>query len=799
MLVSYKWLEKYVDINVDADKLAELLTMAGITVDLVHHPKPISGIVAGKIKEIEKHPNADKLVICQIDMGKEVLQIVTGAANVEVGQTVPVATVGAQLPGGKIKAAKLRGVPSFGMLCSQSELKVDETTEGKAGIWILPDDIAAGTDLVKELMLDDAVLELDLTPNRSDCLSIINVAHEVATILGTPMHLSEIEYEESSVKIEDMAKVTVQNTALCPRYTARMVQNVTIAPSPLWMQHFLRTAGIRPINNVVDVSNFVLLEWGQPLHTFDYDKLKQKEIVVRQAEKAEKIITLDDQERELTKDMLLICDGNSPVCVAGVMGGQNSGIDDDTKAILLETAYFNPVSIRHTSRDLGLRSESSMRFEKGVDRANLDTVSRRAIQLMVDHCGGKAVSGIIDSAPELPALTEVFVRPAKVNAVLGTGYSEEQIMGAIKSLNFKITAKNDGYNVVIPSYRPDITGEVDLVEEVARLLGFDNIPTTLPYGSTSCGKRTEEQSFMDNLVDFCADLGLNQIVSYSFNSPKEWDKLNLAADSKLRDNVVIMNPLNDDQKVMRTTLLAGLLKAAARNNSRRNKDLLLFEKGNVFLPMGEVLPEEKPYLGILAMGKDDSRWYGAGTERDFFYVKGILEAVCGRFGIKNCEIRKTKGYAYLHPGRAGEIFIDNNYAGFIGEIHPLVADNYELTGKAVVMQLDLSVVYPEVTVIPFYKALPKFPASARDMALVAALDVSAYAIEAVIKKHGGEYLKKVELFDIYQGAQVMDGYRSLAYGLTFQCDERTLTDEEVNNAFEAILAALDKELSVKLR
>ncbi len=801
MQVSYKWLQKYVNITISPEELGEKLTMAGITVDVVSRPwKGIDGLVAGHVLRVEQHPDADRLHVCRVDVGTgEPLQIVCGAPNVAEGQKVIVAMLGAHLPGGKISKGKLRGVESFGMLCSLAELNLDDSAEGKSGIYILPQETPVGTDIVELLMLDDAVLELDLTPNRADCLSIINVAREVAAVTGGTFSLPEITYPETTEKIADLAKIAVADAVLCPRYTARLVKNVKIGPSPLWMQHFLRTAGMRPINNVVDISNFVLMEYGQPLHTFDYDTLANHEILVRPAQPGEKMVTLDRQERLLPERAILICDGEKPICIGGVMGGLNSEVTGDTSNILLESAAFDRVSIRHTSRQLGLRSEASLRFEKGVDLFNLDVASRRAVQLMVELCGAEALSGMLDTYEGETKKMQVMLRPAKVNAVLGTDWTEKAMTDAIASLGFAMMKKDNGYLVDIPSYRQDITGEIDLVEEVARLLGFEHIPVSLPYGEMTEGRKTEEQVFYEKITDTCAALGLRQVITYSFISPKDADLLLLPPNHPWRQVIPIMNPLNEEQSIMRTSLLPGLLQTAARNNSRRNLDLALFEQGHVFLPQNEGLPEEPLYLGALVMGKDCSGWYCGGTEMDFFYLKGIFESLLSRCGVEYWWVEATSAYPFLHPGRAAKIMVGGKEAGFLGEMHPQVAKNYDLSGRACVLQLELNKLFAARKNKKEVCSLPKFPATTRDIALVAKVDIPAALIEKTITEAGGKYLTKVELFDVYQGAQVTDGFRSLAYGLTFQAPERTLTDDEVNGYFKNILSELGEKLQVQLR
>ena len=814
MLVSYKWLQEYVDINVDPQTLGKKLTMAGICVDLVTEPwKDIHDIMCGKIKAIYKHPYSDKLLVCHLDMGPDykefldddgLLQIVTGAPNVKVGDTVPVAIHGSAVAGGKIKKSKLRGVPSYGMLCSKQELLVEPNPDDVDGIWILPDEIEAGADIIKEFMLDDAVLDIDLTPNRSDCLSIINVAREVSAVLGTDLHLPEITIHETAEKVEDLAKISVIDKDLCPRYTGRVIKNIKKGQSPYWMQHYLQTAGMRPISNVVDVSNFVMLEMGQPLHTFDYDKLDNHEIIVRRSKADEEIVTLDGMERKLPENTLLICDANKPVCVAGVMGGLNSEITEDSSNILLESAVFNHVSIRHTGKNLGLHSEAALRFEKGVDITKCCDVAKRATQLLCDICGGEAVSGIIDTLDHEIPERKVIMRPARVNQVLGTDFKEEDMVRVLRDLKFELTQIADDpvygttYEIPVPTFRADITEEVDMVEEVVRMLGFDNVPVHLPYGDMTEGKKTEEQKFNDDIINAVVGFGASQILTYSFINPKEWDKLHLPADHELRKNVEIMNPLNEDQKVMRTSLVPGMLKAVAKNHSRRNNDLLLFEKASVYLPTDEDLPQEDTCLGIIATGKGTENWLNKGVEYDFFFVKGLWEALAAKFGV-DWNVKAVKDIPYLHPGRAAAIYVADECIGFIGEIHPTVAEEYDLNNKATVMQINLDKMFAHINTLPLYESLTKFPASLRDIAFTVDKSVPVGDIEAVIKDKGGKYLTNVYLFDVYEGVQVGKDLKSLAYSMTFRCKDRTITDDEVNEAFQNIVDSLEAKFEAKLR
>ena len=802
MLVSYEWLKKYVDINVSADELAEKLTLAGITVDLVHYPGAmLQGIIAGKIMQIDAHPDAEKLVVCQLYMGEEYkenlneqgwLQIVTGAANVRVGQIVPVAVHGASVAEGKIKKSKLRGVPSFGMMCSKEELNVQSALTDEYGIWILDGEgIEPGDDCISKLWLNDPVLELDLTPNRTDCLSIVNLAREVAAVLGTELHLPEIAYQEGERNIADLSSIEVRDTDLCLRYIGRMIEDLQIGASPYWLQHCLGAAGIRSISNVVDISNFVMLEYGCPMHTFDYDTLQGGGIIVRRAGAGEQIVTLDEQTRELTNDNLLICDAaDRAICVAGVMGGLNTEITAATSTVFLEVACFDHVSIRRTSRALGLHSEASQRYEKGVNAALLDTVSRRTIQLLAEYCGGKPVAGCIDCNNYEEKQVVVRLRPERVNAVLGTDFSDEEIAAAIGSLQFGMKRDGDAWLVDIPNYRVDITLEVDLIEEVARLLGFDRIPTSLPYGSMTEGKRTPKQRFLEDVKNELVQLGANEIITYGFIGPREWEAMNLPEDSALRDTVRILNPLNEDQSIMRTTLLPGILRVASRNVNRRNSDLLLFESGAVFIPKGDELPDEINTLAVLATGKTPASWAAPGAEYDYFWLKGLVEALLQRFRVADVEFCALGELSYMHPGRTAALYVGGVYAGYLGELHPQVQRNYEMKQRALVLEINLDVLFEHISGVAQYQSLPKFPAAVRDIALVIGKQVSAAAVEQAIRGAGGEHLWDIQLFDVYESEALGADRRSLAYNLTFLCPERTLTVEEVNAAFEDILAAV---------
>ncbi len=800
MIVSYKWLQRYVDIKVSPEELAKKVTMAGIEVEGIHYPaQDIHNVKVGQIKTIRPHENSDKLQICLMDMGDELLQVVTGAPNIAVGQKVPVALENATLPGDfRVEKTVLRGVESFGMLCSMAELAIDDSAEAKAGLWVLPEDAPLGADIVAYMDLDDAYLELGLTPNRSDCLSVLNFAKEVAAVLHIECNEPDLSYMEGPEKIEKLAKITVEDTDLCKRYTARLVKNIKIGPSPWWMQQCLRSAGMRPINNIVDIGNFVLLEMGVPLHTFDYDTLTGHEIIVRRGEKDEKIITLDNQERFCDEETLLICDAEKAVCVAGIMGGLNTEVEPTTTNILIEAARFDPVCIRHTSRRLGLRSEASLRFEKGIDLFTIDKASRRCAQLLVELGGGTAVEGVLDSYAGPAYENKVIMRKTLPNELLGTSYTEQEVKDVFDWLHFSYVEKEGCLEVEIPSFRQDITRPVDLVEEIARLQGYDKIPITLPIGATTEGKRTEKQIFFDDLRKLCVSCGLHEVVNYSFINPTEWDKLLLPSESAYRNTVKISNPLTEEQSIMRTTLLPGLLKNASYNQSRRITNLKLAEIGAVFLPSGKELPDEKMHLGVLAMGEEEQNWLTNKAAYDYFYLKGILEKIAKSFGIENWQVVVADDIPFLHPGKSAKIMINGQMIGFIGELHPNVLKNYGVV-RTSCMEIDLEAAFMACNRKITCQPLPKYPAIHRDIALMADIAVPVATIEEVIRKAAGDSLVKIGLFDVYQGSQLPNGKRSLAYNLTFQAMDRTLKDSEVNEAFDRVVEQLQEELGVQLR
>ena len=807
MRVSYNWLKTYLDIDWDAEEMARRYTQAGLEYDeIIEFGDDFSGVVVAKVLTCDAVEGSDHLHMCKVDIGgSEPLDIICGAPNCRVGLITACATVGAELPGGfTITARKTFGHMSQGMLCSQEELGV---SADNTGIWELNDafdgkDAPLGMDIRDALDLRDTVILIELTPNRSDCLGMINLAREASAHNGNPVKYPDMAYEEAGAPIEDQISIEVEDSKLCPRYTGRLVKGVKIGPSPLWMQNYLRAAGMRPINNVVDISNFVMLEMNQPLHTFDYNTLRDKKIVVRAAKPGEKMTTLDGKDREFDGGEILICDGAGPVCVAGVMGGLESEVTDATTDILVESAAFEPVHIRKAARSLGIPSEASMRFEKGVDIANCDAASRRAVQLLVKYCGGTAAKGMVDVNDGIPRPARILLRAERVNKILGTSFSIAEIDQVMEALGFELEKQGEGAVIVtVPTYRQDISLEVDLIEEVARMKGYALIPKTLPLNPTA-GGRSDSQKFMGRLKRICAAAGLNEAVDYSFIHPNEADNLMLPADHEWRKVLPISNPLSEDQSVMRRSLLPGLLHSAARNQARRNLDLRFFETGMVFVPaetdMCATQPAEINTLGMLITGAPEANWLEQGKAYDFFTLKGVLEQVMSQLGL-NLEYRRTVK-PFLHPGRAASLWLEGEEVGFIGEVHPGVAENYQLTGRVIVAEMALA---------PFIASalakgnkdheLPKYPASTRDIAIIGKADIPASEVAAVIRKAGGEYLRQVRLFDLYDKAPIPEGCRSLAYGLEFRSDEGTLKDKKVDAAFAAIVAALESELGYKLR
>lgn len=807
MRVSYNWLKEYVNFQLSPYELAHKLTMVGLAVDTVEYlGEGIEGVVVGQVMSISDHPNADKLVVCQVDVGKgEYLQVVTGAPNVRQGQKVPVALPGSILPSGvKIKKAKFRGVESAGMLCSAQELNIPEETisdEDRDGILELEPDAPIGADAAEVLGLDDYVLVFDLTPNRADCLSVINIAREVAAVTGGQVQLPEVQLPDGQGETGERASVTIDAPDLCGRYVARIVEGITIKPSPRWLQQRLQAAGVRPINNIVDVTNYVMLEMGQPLHAFDYTLLKNHRIIVRRADRGEKLVTLDGVERRLQPDMLVIADPEKAVGLAGVMGGENTEVSEGTTTVLIESAHFEPANIRRTARELGLRSEASTRFEKGVNIEGALMAASRAAQLMAALSGGIVISGAIDNYPQKQAPKVVTLRVSRVHQVLGVEIGNEQVTKLLQLLGFGVKHRGDDVITVdVPPYRLDISREIDLIEEVARLYGYDRIPTTLPTGRPSKNPPNRFQRLQDEVRIVLSCSGLSEVITYSFISPKDYDKIMLPINHPWRNVVAIQNPLSEDQSVMRTTLVPGLLDVAARNTKRHVENLAIYELGRVFKPTkNQLLPEERTLVGALVMGEWELGWKWSRQEMDFYFLKGILEELLGRMGITNVNFKPVKDYSFLHPGRSASINVGEVDAGFIGQVHPDVLEQYQLKKKAILCQLDLELLLEVSSPTVTYRPLSRYPAVVRDMAIIVEESVPAAQVNAVIADAGGDLLREFSLFDVYHGQQIPEGHKSLAYSMVYQSWERTLTDVEVNEVHQRIQNALARKLGAQLR
>lgn len=807
MLVSYNWLKDYVDFDMDPEELAHKLTMAGLEVDSINTlDHSLEGVVVGYVEKREPHPNSDHLSVCQVDVGRgEPLTIVCGAPNVAAGQKVPVALEGTELPGGVvIKKAVIRKVESSGMICSGNELGLDSallSKEEQEGIMVLPQDSVVGASITETLGLNDIVFEIDLTPNRADCMGIRNVAREVAAIAGVPLKPLNVEFEENpEITAADMIKVEIKDPDLCGRYVARAVTDVKVGPSPAWLQNRLKAVGVRPISNIVDVTNFVMMELNQPLHAFDYNFLEDKTIVVRRAEPEEVIVTLDGQERKLDPETLVIADGKRPVAIAGVMGGENSEIMEDTTTVLIESANFNMVNIRRTSKRLGLRSESSIRFEKGVNIDGALEAANRAAQLMAQLGGGRVVTGAVDNYPGKQDLRKINISLEKVNMLLGLDLSEDDIIELLEPIDLICKKSEPGYLVVtVPPFRLDMERDVDVVEEVARRYGYERIPLTIPQGDVGQIKLTWEQRLERKCNEILIGCGLKEVVSYSFMNPHSFDKWGLPQGDPLRNTVVISNPLSEEHSVMRTSMIPNLLEIAQRNASRKNLNLGIFEFGRIFSPVDNQDPVERPMLAGLVMGSLQGGWNWPKEEMDFFFLKGVVEKLLNSIGITDVKWVSATGSG-MHPGRTARIVgPDNETIGILGEVHPDAVANFELSSRACVFELEFQVLASLASGDIKYSPLHRFPSAERDLAVIVAEEVAAAELEDVILKTGGELLAHCHLFDIYRGKQVPENKKSMAYSLVYRAPDRTLTDEEINSRHQMVKEELVKLFGAELR
>jgi len=804
MNTSLSWIKAYVpDLNVTAQEYTDAMTLSGTKVEGFEKlDADLEKIVIGQIVKIEPHPDADKLIVCQVCVGEETIQIVTGAPNVKEGDKVPVVLDGGKVAGGhdgkkteggiKIKKGKLRGVESYGMMCSIEELGSTKEMYPEApdnGIYIFPQDAVVGESAVKALGLDDVVFEYEITSNRVDCYSVIGIAREAAATFRKEFKPPVVSKTGNSENAEDYIKVTVQDTDLCPRYCARIVKNIKIGPSPKWMQRRLAANGIRPINNIVDITNYVMEEYGQPMHAYDYDTIANHEIIVRRAQKDEKFVTLDGQERTMDESVLMICDGEKAVGIAGIMGGENSMITDQVQTMLFEAACFDGTNIRLSSKKVGLRTDASGKFEKGLDPNNAQAAIDRACQLIEELGAGEVVGGMVDVYTKKKVPVRISFEPEKINALLGTDISAQEMLDYFKMIDLAYDEESN--EVIAPTFRHDLFRMADLAEEVARFYGYDNIPTTLPKGEATTGKlpfKLRIEAVARDIAEFC---GFSQGMTYSFESPKVFDKLMLPQDSVYRNAIKISNPLGEDFSIMRTVSLNGMLTSLAFNYNHRNKNVRLYELGNVYLPNSlplTDLPDERMQF-TLGM-------YGDG---DFFTMKGVLEEFFDKIGMrKKATYDPNAGKSFLHPGRQANVVYEGEVVGYLGEVHPTVAETYGIGEKAYIAVLDMPKIVEVATFDRKYEGIVKFPAVTRDLSMVVPKEILAGQIETVIEQRGGKILEGYELFDIYEGAQIKEGYKSMAYSIVFRAKDRTLEESDITAAMKKILNGL-QSMGIELR
>lgn len=805
MRTSLEWIRSMVpELSCTAQEYMDAMTLSGSKVEGYEElDADLEKIVIGQIEKIEKHPDADKLIICQVNVGTgENIQIVTGAPNVKEGDKVPVVLDGGRVAGGhdgkktpggvKIKKGKLRGVESFGMMCSIEELGSTKDMYPEApeyGIYIFPEDAVVGADAVEALGLHNSVFEYEITSNRVDCFGIIGLAREAAATFRKEFHPPVVTATGNNEDVNDYVKVSVEDTKLCPRYTARVVKNIKIAPSPEWMQRRLAAQGIRPINNIVDITNYVMEEYGQPMHAYDLDTIAGHQIIVKRAEKGQKFVTLDGQERTMDDSVLMICDGEKAIGIAGIMGGENSMITDDVKTMLFEAACFDGTNIRLSSKKVGLRTDASGKFEKGLDPNNAIEAMNRACQLIEELGAGEVVGGVVDVYTTVKEGRSIPFEPEKYNRLLGTDIAPETMLDYFKMLDLGYDKEKN--EILVPSWRQDLECDADIAEEVARFYGYDKIPTSLPSGEATTGKlsfKLRVEKLARDIAEFC---GFSQAMTYSFESPKVFDKLLLPADSPLRETVVITNPLGEDFSIMRTVSLNGMLASLATNYNRRNQNVRLYELGNIYLPKQTPvteLPEERMQF-TLGM-------YGEG---DFYTMKGVVEELFDKLGMhEKAEYDPSDKKSFLHPGRQADIVYHGNVIGYLGEIHPTVAANYAIKERVYVAVLDMPYIVEYASFDRKYRGIAKFPAVTRDLSMVVPKEVLAGDIEKVFDEKGGQYLERYALFDIYEGAQIKRGYKSIAYTLTFRAQDKTLEDADIQNAMNKILKKLE-ELGIELR
>lgn len=807
MNTSLSWIKAYVpDLDCTAQEYRDAMTLTGTKVEgFERKDKNLDKIVVGQIEKIDRHPDADKLVVCQVNIGTETIQIVTGAPNVKEGQKVPVVLDGGKVAGGHdggplpedgiaIKAGKLRGVESNGMMCSIEELGSNRDMYPEApeeGIYIFKDDVEVGADAVELLGLHDTVFEYEVTSNRVDCYSVLGIAREAAATFRKPFHPPVVKECGNGEDVNDYVSVEVKDTDLCTRYCARVCKNIKIGPSPEWMQRRLASSGIRPINNLVDITNYVMEEYGQPMHAFDLDTVAGHKIIVRRAKDGDEFQTLDGQMRKLDGEVLMICDAEKEIGIAGIMGGENSKITDDVHTVLFEAAIFNGANIRKSAKRLGLRTDASGKFEKGLEPRNAEDAINRACQLIEELGCGEVVGGIVDVKEPIPELRELPFEPERYNRLLGTKVSNEEMLEIFSRLDIKVVEENGQMKLVLPAFRQDLVGMADIAEEVARFYGYDKIPTTLPSGESTNGKLSYKLRIEQKARDIAEYCGFSQGMTYSFESPKVFDKLLLAADDELRKTVTISNPLGEDFSIMRTISLNGMLTSLATNYNRRNKNVKLYELGNIYIPKAvpvTELPDERMQFTL--------GFYGEG---DFFTMKGVIEEFLESVGLKDKkEYDPNAGKTFLHPGRQALLKYQGHVLGYFGEVHPEVCDNYDIGTKAYVAVLDMPEIVPLTTFDRKYEGIARFPAVSRDISMVVPKEVLVGQIEQMIAQRGGKILESYSLFDIYEGSQIKEGFKSVAYSITFRAKDKTLEEADVSVAMKKILNGLE-QMGIELR
>ena len=810
MQVSIKWLNDYIKFDETAEELADKYTMSGVPVEnVIRADAGLDKVVTGRIEKLEAHPDSDHLQVCQMNVGGSgLIQIITGAQNVKEGQIVPVAMIGASLPNGlHIKKGKLRGLPSNGMLCSAEELRMDLDKlpeEQKNGIYILPDDTPVGVPAKDVLGLDDVVLEFELTANRGDCFSVMGLVREAAVLTGNEPHYPEIKVsEDDEAKAADMIKIDIEAAELCDRFSARVIKNVKIGPSPEWMQQRLEGAGIRAINNVVDVTNFVMIELGQPMHAYDYDEIKGHHLTARVAKAGENLHTLDDSSRVAKGTELVIADEEKAAGLAGVMGGLETEVTEKTTTVVLEAASFNGPSIRRTSRSCGLHSEASGRFERGVDVTNTPRALDRAAQLLQEMGACTVTKGIVDVYPQPKEPVTIDFTTEQINKRLGTNIEGVKMAEILESLGFQVRENaKDSYTATVPSWRNDCTYMEDLSEEVSRIYGFDNIQSTSPRGRIMQGGQSKRQNFIDKIKHVLAGLGMTEELSFSFTSTEMFDKMQVPADSDLRRAIPIMNPLTDEAPLVRTSLLTSIMENAVRNFSRKNTDIRLFDIAPVFfpkaLPVTELPDEVVKLTGLITGRRYPFGWNQSNEMVDFYDMKGIVEELFRELSLANYTVEAGEHFA-LHPGKTAFFKKGREVIATVGELHPAVAANFGIKQKVYLFEMDVETLMKYTAKNFKFESLPKYPAIARDLAIVVDESAAEGAVKAVIEKNGGKFFQSVTLFDVYTGEHVAEGKKSLAFNLKFQSKDKTLTDEEADAGFQSILQAVEKSFGAELR